>query len=148
MAIDSGSQALTGASLAPVLEAGAKIVQEAIQRQVSTKAKQATGQLEASISYEIHADTGRAPLGWKQSPIRGKGGVRKRSTYVGRSGKAGKVTTVADYGRILEYSQRRQLRHMEQGFIDAEEAATSKMEAMCDALLDKAVEAQMSKAGL
>ena len=37
---------------------------------------------------------------------------------------------------------------MEQGFIDAEEAATSIMEAMCDALLDKAMEAQMSKAGL
>lgn len=71
-----------------------------------------------------------------------------RSSYVDRRGRRRYVRTVADYGRILEYSQRRQLRHMEQGFIDAEEAATSKMEAMCDALLDKAVEAQMSKAGL
>lgn len=147
MALDS-SQILTGEKLAPVLEAGAKIVQEAIQRQVSTKAKRATGQLEASISYEIHADTGRAPMGWQQNPIRGKGGTRKRSSFVDRRGRSRKVSTVADYGRILEYSERRQLRHMEQGFIDAEEAATSKMEAMCDALLDQAVEAQMSKAGL
>ena len=148
MAMMGGGVGLSGPALAEVLEAGAKIVQEAIQRQVSTKAKRATGQLEASISYEIHADTGRAPLGWQQSPIRDKGGNEKVSSFVDYNGRRRKVKTVADYGRILEYSQRRQLRHMEQGFIDAEEAATSKMEAMCDALLDKAVEAQMSKAGL
>ena len=148
MAVDYGSQTLTGAAQEEVLEAGAKIVQEHVRRRISENAKHATGQLEAAISYEIHPDTGRAPMGWEKNPIRDKGGKEKVSSYVDYNGRRRKVKTVADYGRILEYSQRRQLRHMEQGFIDAEEAATSKMEAMCDALLDKAVEAQMSKAGL
>lgn len=87
-------------------------------------------------------------MGWEKAPIMDKKGRKKTSTYVDRSGRRRKVTTVADYGRILEYSQRRQLRHMEEGRDLAEGKALSVMEAMCDALLDKAVEAQMSKAGL
>lgn len=47
------------------------------------------------------------------------------------------METVADYAGILEYSPKRQLRHMEEGFAQAEAAALDVLEKAVDAAIDK-----------
>ena len=148
MAIDSGSQLLLGPALMPVLEEGAKIVQESVRRIVSNTAQNPSGALEKAITFETQPSQKRAVMGWEKSPIKDAKGRRKRSSYVDSSGRRRKVTTVADYGRILEYSQRRQLRHMEVGFELAEEKALERMEEMSDKLMQKAADEAFRRAGL
>lgn len=152
MATSYASDILHGQGVESILKEGAGIIQSEVQLMVRTRARyqkaKRTGQLEASITYELHPERGEAALGWKKIPISdGKGG-RRVSGYTDVRGRRRKITTVADYGRLLEYSQRRQLRHMEEGFIDAEDRAVAAMEAMADSLLERAADAAIQQAGL
>ncbi|MBQ8313688.1 MAG: hypothetical protein IJ438_01145 [Clostridia bacterium] len=126
---------LTPADIATVLQAGVDAVIDGVQSVVRTTAENPTGQLEKSITAQIYprVSGGKAVMGWDEAPIPQN---RKRG-YVDGRGRARKVDTVDDYARILEYSERRQLRHMEVGYDAVSDIAEKRMEEAADALLAK-----------
>ena len=131
----TGGAVLTPADIATVLQAGVDAVIDGVQSVVRTTAKNPTGQLEKSITVEYHpyAERPYAQLGWDEKPIPNN---RKRG-YVDGRGREREVDTVDDYARILEYSERRQLRHMEVGYDAVSDIAEKRMEEAADALLAK-----------
>lgn len=153
--------ALTPEALAIILCAGGDIVKKGVQDYILRKAKKETGHLRSVITYDtFESGFGRAALvmGWDTSVEDPKRKIeievamknskhdRKHkhvisSSYVDVRGKTHYMRTVADYGRILEYSQRRRLRHMSEGFDDVEDKATSVMASMAENMLEKAADA-------
>ena len=119
-------------------EAGAEIVRTAVQGQISSQAKNPTGKLLSSITYRSWSNeaSSGAMLGWAQIAV-ARAGYRNH-------GRNRSVRTTDDYGRILEYSSKRVLRHFEPGFEESEEAALSAMEQRIDSAIASALgEAEM-----
>lgn len=129
----TGGATLTSGDIEAVLQAGVDIVKASVQDTVRNTARNPTGLLERSITAKIYPRVagGKAVMGWDETPIPGN---RKRG-YVDGGGRARKVDTVDDYARILEYSERRQLRHMEVGYDAVSDIAEKRMEETADALL-------------
>ena len=119
-------------------EAGAAIVQTAVQGQIASQAKHPTGKLLSSITYRSwsNAASSGAMLGWAKIAV-ARAGYRNH-------GRNRSVRTTDDYGRILEYSSKRVLRHFEPGFEESEEAALNAMEQRIDSAIMSALsEAEM-----
>ena len=120
-----------------VLNAGGDILKEAASTIVQTQAK--WHRRGGKLVRAVHTETGTTgtddvvKLGWKRL------GIGATSRYVDAAGKSRKVSTTADYGGILEYSARRQLRHMGPAYEENEDAASEAMEAAMDALIQKVV---------
>lgn len=130
---------MTEDALLEIARAGGDVVCESIAETVRRKAKtHPRGLLEDSISQqplEGFRGTIGVAIGWKETPVRA-------SYRMSRSGNSGrlrrrKVGTIADIGGILEYSESRQLRHMEEGFDRKSEEAADRMQAAFEKLLDK-----------
>lgn len=75
-------------------------------------------------------------LGWAKIAV-ARAGYRNH-------GRNRSVRTTDDYGRILEYSSKRVLRHFEPGFEESEEAALSAMEQR----IDSAIASALGEAGM
>ena len=71
-------------------------------------------------------------FGWEQKGVSGS-----KSKYRDSKGKRRSVSTVADYAAILEYSAKRKLRHLEEGFENGKEAATSRLESLLSAEVER-----------
>lgn len=104
--------------LAGALQAGGDTVVEGIRARVRGDARRSSGNLARSIKYRLDSSylTGRAyavVFGWDKVPV--------------RTSKEGKVTYTSDYGPILEYDSKRQLRHLESGFEDTRGQAEDQM---------------------
>ncbi len=88
------------------------------------------GQLENAVSagspYSCATSAG-IKFGWEQKGISGK------SKYRDSNGRRRSVKTVADYAGILEYSSKRKLRHLEEGFENSADAATSHLQSLLEA---------------
>lgn len=127
-------------ALRSVADAGGEVIASKAASIVSTTAKHPTGTLAGAIKFRSWADaTGAGALiGWEKVSVKRSHGVRGRHSYRTASGRGRSVNTVADYAGILEYSQRRQLRHMGPAWEQAEEEALNKMESRLDELLDQA----------
>lgn len=134
------------------LEAGAEIVKVSVADVVENSAKKHPRKmLAASIDYEVHkATTGQyAYLGWRKTAMRvkqtkkrlaaGEGNRAYAGKYKDANGREREVTTVADYGGILEYSGKRQLRHFGPGFEKSQDAASDAVESAINAMIDKAI---------
>ena len=131
--ISSGD--LKAADIEDALNAGGDILKDAAANIVQTQAKwhRRGGKLVRAVHTEIGgAGTDSVvKLGWK------KIGIGATSKYVDSSGRSRSVSTTADYGGILEYSARRQLRHMGPAYEQNEEAATAAIEASIDGAIDR-----------
>ena len=101
--------------------AGDMIVQPA-KVKVLTQQKSGTGALAASVTANRFVSMrGQSAIGvkfgWKQTPItatyKRRIGPKAVSRYRDGRGHSRQVKSTADYGGILEYSEKRQLRHME-----------------------------------
>ncbi len=117
LSLDDAAKAADEKMLYKALEAGGEIVQKSVQAQVNQKARShPRGQLAENISLRRSRGAAAVTVGWEQTPMKGlRGGPARPSGYTDVNGRHRRVTTVADYGRILEFSQSRQLRHMEAG---------------------------------
>lgn len=126
--------AMTAEDIRSVLQDGVDVVQVAVQGMVSANAKHPTGLLEGSITAYINpkVKSGQAVMGWDETPLPDYHG---RRGYVDGKGAAREVDSVDDYARILEYSEKRQLRHMEVGYDAVSDIAEQRMEEKADALL-------------
>lgn len=128
-------------ALLEIAHAGGDVVCESIADTVRRKAKtHPRGLLENSISQQPlqgFKGTIGVSIGWKETPVK----ASYRMTRTGRSGhlRRRKVGTIADIGGILEYSESRQLRHMEEGFDKSSEEAADVMQAAFDKLMEKAL---------
>lgn len=133
-------KALDPSALQGVAEAGAKVVADKAAGIVQTTAKHPTGTLAGAIGYRGWSDASGAGamIGWEQKSIRRSHGVGGRHSYRDRSGRGRSVNTVADYAGILEHSARRQLRHMDPAWEQAEAEALDAMESRLDNLLQQA----------
>ena len=119
--IAKNSGRLTPSQMMSVAEAGAEIVRTAIATQVITKRKSNPGiGLAESVHYTLGAGaTGAvAKMGWKGRSI-----GKKAGKYKDGRGRTRKAYTTADIGGILEYSAKRQLRHMGPGYDESENDA-------------------------
>ncbi len=160
-------KALSPERLKSVPEAGIEILRAAAAREVAAKAKHATGALQSSITSRSYAGvmSAGAYVAWEERKVtRSSSKKRNTATYVddkgvtryqgskrrvrknrrthfaytdGR-GRGRKVDTVADYGGILEYSESRQLRHIEPAFETSMDAAVDAMERALNNLLASA----------
>lgn len=130
----TGGAALTPADITEVLLAGVDVVLMAVQGTVSATAQNPTGLLESSITAQIYprVQNGKAVMGWDEKPLPDYHG---RKGYADGRGRAREVDSVDDYARILEYSDRRQLRHMEVGYDAVCDIAEKRMEEKADELL-------------
>lgn len=137
LCLEGAAKAADEKTLYQALERGGEIVQKSVQEQVNRKAKShPRGQLAESISLRRSRGAVAVTVGWEQTPMRGRNGKQaKPSGYTDVNGRYRKVTTVADYGRILEFSESRQLRHMEEG----EEAAHEETEREIVQTIEKAI---------
>lgn len=104
----------------------------AARGEVSARAKRRTGVLEKSIStmsysglYGVGAYTG-----WERTPL------KRKSTFQDGSGRIRRVSTAADVGGILEYSQTRQLRHIQPAYDAHADELADQLENEIDELLD------------
>lgn len=146
VALEGARKAVDKESLMQALEAGGAMVQESVQRQVEAKAKShPRRQLAESITMQRspRGDTA-VTVGWESTPMREKPsrrryGPSRASGFTDVNGRYRKVTTVADYGRILEYSESRQLRHMEPGTDAVRDQAEGKMADIIDSRIAKAL---------
>lgn len=137
LCLEGAAKAADEKTLFHALERGGEMVQQSVQEQVNAKAKShPRGQLAESISLRRSRGAVAVTVGWEQTPMKGlRGGPAKSSGYMDVNGRYRKVTTVADYGRILEFSQSRQLRHMEEG----EEAMHEEAEREIAQTIEKAI---------
>lgn len=108
---------------------GSEIVLEGIRNRIRSDARRKTGALEGAIKYRIDSDwlSGRAVksvFGWDKKLVR-----RSRE---------GKPTYTTDYGPVLEYDSKRQLRHLEAGFDDTQQEAENRMASIFNAALESA----------
>lgn len=135
------AQKLSRADVYQALEAGGEIIQRRVQDKVSQQAAtHPRGQLEDAISLRRTPGAAAVTVGWEETPMRAKSGrrvmgPRRRSGFTDVNGRHRNVDTVADYGRILEYSETRKLRHMESG---AEETS-AQAERVIAAQIEKAI---------
>lgn len=146
VALEGARKAVDRESLLQALEAGGAMVQESVQRQVSGKAKShPRGQLSESITVQRSpTEDAAVTVGWETTPMRDKPSRRRRgrsraSGFTDVNGRYRKVTTVADYGRILEYSESRRLRHMEPGTDAVRDQAEKKVADIIDCKIAKAL---------
>lgn len=146
VALEGARKAVDRESLLQALEAGGAMVQESVQRQVSGKAKShPRGQLSESITVQRSpTKDAEVTVGWETTPMRDKpsrrrNGPSRASGFTDVNGRYRKVTTVADYGRILEYSESRQLRHMEPGTDEVRDQAEKKVADIIDRKIAKAL---------
>lgn len=137
LCLEGAAKAADEETLFHALERGGEMVQRSVQEQVNTKARShPRGQLTESISLRRSHRAMAVTVGWEQTPMKGlRGGPAKPSGYTDVNGRYRKVTTVADYGRILEFSESRQLRHMEVG----EEAVHEEAEREIAQTIEKAI---------
>ena len=123
--------------IAQALEQAGQVVTTEAKALVSQKAKRhPRGQLAEAVTTakptvgELYA---QVKFGWKMTAIRGKVGSGQ---YTDGRGYKRKVETVDDYARILEYSGKRQLRHMEEGLDRSETRALDVLEKAVDAAIE------------
>lgn len=130
----AGGAVLRPEDIAEVLQAGVDVVQLAVRGTVNANAQNPTGMLEDSITAKVYPKVagGKAVMGWNETPLPDYHG---RRGYVDGKGTAREVNSVDDYARILEYSERRQLRHMEVGYDAVSDIAEKRMEEKADALM-------------
>lgn len=137
--IHAGSRTpgLTDTDYERILTAGAEIIAADAKGIVERTAKRKTGRLKRSITYQLSLalSSPKTTMGWVEHPL------GKTSTYVDGQGRSRKVETVADYARILEYSDKRQLRHMEAARDLCENAALDAMEREADAAMARLADA-------
>lgn len=128
---------LTDKDYERILTAGAEVIAAEARSIVERTAKRKTGRLQSSITYRLSPalTSPKATMGWDEQPL------GSTSTYVDGQGRSRKVETVADYARILEYSDRRQLRHMEAARDLCEDAALDAMEREADAAMGRLADA-------
>lgn len=128
---------LTDKDYERILTAGAEVIAAEARSIVERTAKRRTGRLQSSITYRLSPALAspKATMGWEEQPL------GSTSTYVDGQGRSRKVETVADYARILEYSDRRQLRHMEAARDLCEAAALDAMEREADAAMGRLADA-------
>ncbi len=121
----------SGAVRAALVEAAQDITREQ-KRLVRQKANShPRGQLESAVSAgkPYSGVTGAGiKFGWEQKAV-----SRKKSKYRDGNGRRRSVNTVADYAAILEYSAKRKLRHLEEGFDNGKDAAMERLGALLDA---------------
>lgn len=130
---------LTSEDYEKILTTGAGMIQKGAQSIVARRARKRTGKLEQAISFTLYPSI-RCPmaiLGWREDAL----SKSKKSSYVDGRGRKREVATVADYARILEYSDKRQLRHMEAAQAMCESAALDAMEKEADALMGRLADA-------
>lgn len=130
--IDQELQRLAAAADDDVVEealrAGGDIVVDSIRARISASARQSSGGLSRSIKYRLNKSwlTGRAysvTFGWDKLAV--------------RRSKKGRTTYASDYGPVLEFSANRQLRHLEQGFEDAQADAEVAMKQTIEKAMNK-----------
>lgn len=127
--------------LAEIAARAADKVAAAARSIVQTTAKQRTGALEAAIGHHEYekAQSSGSYLTWEMVPLKREGRRRRSGTeYRDSSGRRRKVETVADVGRLLEFSASRKLRHINLGFDRTEDQVEAYMNDEINALLDKA----------
>ena len=131
--LNENALAQFGQEMRQVAGRTAERLAEAARAEVRSKARQQTGQLESSINHFSYA--GRygvgAYVGWERTPLKRKG------SYEDASGRIRKVSTVADVGRILEYSQTRKLRHIKPAYAAKENELAEHIEHEIDSFLDR-----------
>ena len=166
--LDNVRKAVDRESLMQALEAGGAMIQESVQRQVQSKAKShPRGQLSDAISMHRVKGADAVSVGWEDTPMRDKprkrsygptrmgtvleaapltrrrGRRRKMVRYYGGftdvNGRFHNVTTVADYARILEYSESRKLRHMKPGTDEVRDQVEKKVADIIDRKIAKAL---------
>lgn len=112
------AQVAEDAVINQALADGGQIVVDGIRARIRKDARRATGNLERAIKYRLDSSwlTGRAyavTFGWDK--------------IAARTSKTGNVTYTTDYGPVLEFDGKRQLRHLEAGFEDARQEAEATM---------------------
>lgn len=140
--LTNAAKAVDKQSLMQALESGGAIIQNAVKTEVGKAKTHPRGQLAESISLQPAAGGDAAvTIGWETNPMRGKGGGRRQrsSGYTDASGRHRKVSTVADYARILEYSAKRQLRHMEPGAAASKDEAEKTVAAIIESKISQAL---------
>lgn len=132
---------VTPEALAEIAARAADKVAAAARGIVQTTAKQRTGALEGAIGHHEYtkAQGSGSYLTWEMVPLKREGRRRMSGrVYRDSSGRTRKVETVADVGRLLEFSASRKLRHINLGFDRTDDMVEQYMLDEINALLDKA----------
>ena len=116
-----------------VADRAARLLAESVRTEVRVKAQHQTGRLEKSISHFSYAGSYGvgAYVGWERIPL------GRKSSFKDINGRIRKVNTVADVGRILEYSQTRVLRHMEPAYAAKGKAVEEQIEHEIERFLER-----------
>lgn len=139
--LERAARIVTPEALAEITARAADKVAAAARTIVQTTAKQRTGALEAAIGHHEYtkAHGSGSYLTWEMIPLKREGRRRKSgTTYHDASGRMRKVETVADVGRLLEFSASRKLRHINLGFDQTDDMVELYVHNEINALLDKA----------
>lgn len=115
-------------TLDEALTAGGDIVVEGIRGRIRSDARRSSGALAKSIKYRLDqawlsGRTYAVVFGWSKDAV--------------RKSKAGKTTYTTDYGPVLEFDSKRQLRHLESGFDEAKGAAEDAMARVITSAIEK-----------
>lgn len=94
------------------LKNGAEIVKRSMRQRVTKRSR--SGNLEKSVTYRVKKEylTDRAysaVFGWSDIKV--------------RTNKKGEATSTKDYGPVLEFDEKRRLRHLKIGFDDKQDEA-------------------------
>ena len=139
--LKDAAEIMTPQALAEIAARAVEKAASEARRIVRTTAKERTGALEEAIGHHEYAkpQSSGSYLSWKLTPRKLEGRRRKSSTtYRDAKFRLRKVETVADVGRLLEYSASRKLRHINLGFSRTEDEIERYMLDEINALLDKA----------
>lgn len=139
--LSAAQEVVTPDALAAIAARAADKVAAAARNIVQTTAKQRTGALEGAIGHHEYskAQGSGSYLTWEMVPLKREGRRRRSGTeYRDSSGRRRKVETVADVGRLLEFSASRKLRHINLGFDQTEDQVEAYMTNEINALLDEA----------
>lgn len=119
------------------LEQAGQVVTAEAKGLVSQKARRhPRGQLAEAVTTDrptVGPEYASVRFGWKETALRGKVGSGQ---WIDGRGYKRKMKTVDDYARILEYSDKRQLRHMEEGLDRSETRALDVLEKAVDAAIE------------
>lgn len=162
--LEKAAKIFTPEVIGEILDPPTEKMVSAARRIVNQTAKQRTGALERAIGHHhwTKAQSSGAYLTWDMTiPAKRRGkinrrgqtyydkngvekcypGPRKKGTgfaYYDNSGKGRHVDTVADYGRILEFSASRKLRHINLGYEAEADSAEAYIESEINRLFDEA----------
>lgn len=113
------------------LEAGGETVVGGVGNRIDRDARRSTDTLKRSIKYRLDRSwmTERAyavSFGWDK--------------IAARRSKKGNVTYTTDYGPVLEFGEKRKLRHLKQGFEDTRDIAEEQMRNVIQGAINKTAE--------